>query len=240
MSDALVSRSPSPLPSQGMPERGLRRLRPWGERRIRRTWDVRDTGMHHVPATGPVILACNHVGWLDGPLMIGCAPRPAHALVKHEAFVGRTGALLRFVGQIPVRREARDVGALRRASSALLAGQCVVVYPEGIRGDGEVRRIKDGVAWLALVSGAPVVPVALFGTRAPGAGAETKPARGARVDIVYGEPFRVDAAPWPRPRAHVADVAAQIHAHLRGHVAWAAETRGLSLPGPLPEEDDDE
>jgi 1-acyl-sn-glycerol-3-phosphate acyltransferase len=234
VTDRLVVAAPRPPAARGLPELGLRTLRPWARRYLERRWDVQQRGVHKVPEAGPVIFASNHLGWLDGPLLIICTPRPAHALVKSEAFVGRTGRLLRFAGQIPLDRFRRDVGALRTAADALAAGQSVVVYPEGLRGAGDVAHTKDGVAWLALVSGAPVVPVALFGTRAPGADAESRPARGARVDIVYGEPLRIDPVPWPRTRAHVADVGRRITEHLRRHVEWAAATGHLELPGPLP------
>lgn len=229
MSGSLVAARPRPLP-----ETGLRTLRPLVRLYLRRRWDLHVEGVEHVPAEGPVIFASNHIGWLDGPLLILCTPRPAHALVKIESFEGRTGLLLRFAGQIPLDRFRRDVGALRTAAGALAAGQSVVIYPEGIRGAGDVATTKDGVAWLALVSGAPVVPVALFGTRPPGGHADARPARGARIDIVYGEPFRVAPQPWPRTRARVAEVGGLVREHLRRHVRRAAERGSLELPGPLP------
>ncbi len=235
MTESLVGAGAPAYAPRALPEAGLRSLRPVVRRYVDRQWDVHQRGAHHVPVAGPVILASNHVGWLDGPLLILCAPRHAHALVKREAFEGRTARVLRLAGQIPVRREERDVGALRTAAGALAAGQCVVVYPEGQRGAGDVRRTKDGVAWLALVSGAPVVPVALFGTRAPGGHPESRPARGARIDVVYGEPLRIAPVPWPRTRAHVAEVGRRITDHLRHHVEWAADAGHLQLPGPLPE-----
>lgn len=208
-------------------------LRPFVRTYVRRRWDLHVEGVEHVPAEGPVIFASNHIGWLDGPLLILCTPRPAHALVKVESFEGRTGLLLRFAGQIPLDRFRRDVGALRAAAGALAAGQSVVIYPEGIRGAGDVARTKDGVAWLALVSGAPVVPVALFGTRPTGGDAEARPARGARIDIVYGEPFRVAQESWPRTRAHVGEVGGLVREHLQRHVRWASESGSRELPGPL-------
>lgn len=220
---------------RGLPEGGLKLLRPFGRRYIERRWKLRERGTHHVPEQGPVIIAANHIGWMDGPLLITCTPRPAHALVKSEAFEGKTGRLLRFVGQIEIEREEPDVGALRAASDALAAGQAVVVYPEGKRGDGELHEIKNGVAWLALVTGAPVVPVAIFGTRAPGADSESRPAPGATLDLMYGAPLRFDLQPWPRTSSTIADVGDQIHHHLRDHLVWAQRVGQLSLPGPLPE-----
>lgn len=224
----------SPARGRRLPETGLRLLRPLAGLYLNRRWSVSTRGEFHVPTDGPVIFASNHLGWLDGPILILRTPRPAHALVKAEAFTGRTGALLRFSGQIPLVRGRRDTAPLRRAADALRAGQSIVIYPEGVRGAGDVQRIKHGVAWLALLSGAPVVPVALFGTRVRGAGAESRPERGALVEIVYGEPLRVAAEDAPRSRARIAEVAQQIHDHLRDHVAAAAEHAAVPLPGPLP------
>ena len=69
------------------------------------------------------------------------------------------------------------------------------IFPEGSRGAGELELFKGGAAYLALVSGAPVVPVSLFGTREPGQDSHSRPARGAPpVEIVFGEPWRVEAA----------------------------------------------
>jgi 1-acyl-sn-glycerol-3-phosphate acyltransferase len=58
---------------------------------FKRRWDLRIHHAERVPADGPVILAPNHVGWLDGPLLVGTAPRPVHAMVKLEEFDGRFG-----------------------------------------------------------------------------------------------------------------------------------------------------
>ena len=109
-----------------------------------RHWDIHERGQGNVPESGPVIFASNHIGWLDGPLLFVRLPRAAHALVKEEEFTGRTGRLLNFVGQIKVSRNRNDTGALRRADAALAAGQAVLIYPEGSRGEGEFKRFKGG------------------------------------------------------------------------------------------------
>ena len=233
MSDQLLVEVPLSGP-RGLPEKGLVTLRrfatPWLDRR----WDVYQRGEHHVPAQGPAILASNHIGWLDGPLLFLKAPRPAHALVKKELFTGRTGKLLRYAGQIPVDRSGLDAGALRAAADALAAGQAVIVYPEGRRGDGELHRIKGGAAWLALVSGAPIVPVAIFGTREPGGASESRPPKGARIDVVYGEPMQISAQPWPRSTELVRTTTSQILDHMRQHLTWARTATKRGLPGPIP------
>ncbi len=221
-------------PVGGLPERGLRLVRGRAAGYMHRRWEVHQRGQEHVPTSGPVIVASNHIGWLDGPLLVATAPRPLHAMAKEEEFAGRTGRLLRFAGQIKVARKRTDSGALRQAVRALSAGQGVLIYPEGRRGDGEFTRFKGGVAYLALVTGAPVVPVALFGTRQPGEGPSARPASGARLDIVYGEPIRLPMQGWPRDRGMLEDAGARIHGHLRAHVSWAKDALQRDLPGPLP------
>ena len=73
-----------------------------------RRYGVRVHHADRVPATGPVILAANHVGWLDGPMLAIYSPRPVHALTKREMFSGRMDRFLRSAGQIPVDRFAPD------------------------------------------------------------------------------------------------------------------------------------
>ena len=233
MSDQLLSTVHLAGP-RGLPENGLRTLRRFATPLFDRRWEIHQRGLQQVPEEGPVILASNHIGWLDGPLLFLKGPRPAHALVKRELFVGRTGRLLNYAGQIKIDRAHTDVGALRTAADALAADQVVIVYPEGGRGDGELRRIKHGAAWLALVSGAPIVPVAIFGTREPGATSESRPPKGARIDMVYGEPIRFPEMPWPRTSEMLSDVTEQILEHMRQHLTWSKGATKRGLPGPIP------
>ena len=80
-----------PHPRQGL----LRRGRPTAARIVRRRWDLTVRGAQHVPARGPVVIAANHIGFLDGPLMAIVGPRPVHAMTKRELFSGPLGAFLR-------------------------------------------------------------------------------------------------------------------------------------------------
>ncbi|MEO6471890.1 MAG: lysophospholipid acyltransferase family protein [Aeromicrobium sp.] len=225
---------------RGLGEGGLGLLRSVMGRYIRSHWEIAERGEWHVPDTGPVIIASNHIGWLDGPLLIATTPRPAHALVKQESFVGKTGLLLRMAGQISVDRRATDAGALRKAIQALRAGQAVVVYPEGTRGDGEFTTIKGGVGYLALVTGAPVVPVAIFGTRKSGEASGAKPEKGAHIDVIYGPPIQFMNHSWPREKESVAEATEEIHQHLLAHLAEARKKTKLELPGKLPVGDTDD
>jgi len=219
----------------GLPETGLRLMRTLAGPYFSWRWDIRERGNGRVPEEGPVILASNHIGWLDGPLLFVKSPRAAHALVKEEEFTGKMGWLLNFLGQIKVSRTKNDTGALRRAAQSLAAGQAVLIYPEGTRGGGEFETFKSGVAWLALVTGAPVVPVAVFGTRQPGEASETKAPKGSRIDVVYGAPIQFPMQAWPRDRGMIEDAGSQIHEHLRSHINWAKGALKRDLPGPLPE-----
>jgi 1-acyl-sn-glycerol-3-phosphate acyltransferase len=218
----------------GLPEHGLRLMRGLTRGYFHRRWDIHLRGQGYVPERGPVILAANHIGWLDGPLMFVTAPRPPHALVKEEEFSGRTGHLMRFVGQIKTARGRNDTGALRRAVQALEAGQCLLIYPEGLRGDGEFHVFKGGVAYLALVTGAPVVPVAIVGTRLAGEASDARPAKGARLDVVYGKPIQFPMQSWPRDRGMIEDAGEQILDHLRDHLTRVKDVLKRDLPGPLP------
>ena len=207
---------------------------------IRRRYDVRVHHPERFPATGPVVVAGNHVGFVDGPLMAIFAPRPVHALTKEEMFSGPLGAFLRRAGQIPLDRLHTDPRAVRTALRVLRDGHAVGVFPEGSRGAGDLEIFHTGAAYLALVTGAPVVPLTFLGTREPGGTSSSLPPRGTRIDIVVGRPMAVDAASWPRTRDHVRLTSAALRAHMRSGLADALEETGRSLPGPLPQGDRDE
>jgi 1-acyl-sn-glycerol-3-phosphate acyltransferase len=218
----------------------LHRLRPPARRYLLRRWDVRVHGAEVVPPAGPVVLAANHIGVLDGPLLAVFAPRPVHALTKHEMFRGRTGQVLHRSGQIPVDRYSPDPRAVRTALRVLRDGGAVGVFPEGTRGDGELHRFHHGAAYLALVSGAPVVPVVLLGSREPGGGINSLPARGARIDLVLGAPVRLGSRPWPRTPGMVRDASMLLRERLLETLDEARRTTGRELPGPLPAGQDED
>ena len=212
----------------------LRVLRPVGRAYFRWRYDIRTHDVHHVPRTGPVIVASNHIGLLDGPLLAAFAPRAVHALTKKEMFEGRTGTMLRAVGQIPLSRYDADPAAVKDCLKVLHAGGGVGIYPEGTRGDGEFAHVHTGVAYLALATGAPVVPLVMFGTRAPGGHTDSIPPRGARFDFVWGAPVHLERQPWPRTQAEVRRTAALLRNRFVEHLVEAKARTGRELPGPLP------
>lgn len=215
----------------------LHRLRPAAHWLVRRIWDIHVHGADHVPATGPVIVAANHIGVIDGPLLAICSPRPVHALTKAEMFEGRAAWFFRGSGQIPLDRFNADPLAVRTSLAVLEAGGCVGIFPEGTRGSGELAVFKRGAAYLALVSGAPVVPLTFLGTREPGAGSGSLPPRRGRIDLAFGTPFQVPAAPWPRTREQVGRTTALLREHMVGQLDDALARTGRELPGPLPSGD---
>jgi 1-acyl-sn-glycerol-3-phosphate acyltransferase len=123
-------------------------------------------GLEHVPQTGPVILAPNHVSYVD-PVVVGISVRrPVHFMAKKELFRSPlVGRLLRGLQAYPVTRERVDPSTLKRTLSLLAAGHVVLMFPEGTRGDGRTMGpAKPGIAVVAARSGAPVVPVFHWGT----------------------------------------------------------------------------
>ena len=212
----------------------LHLVRPPAARLVRTRWPVVVHHADRVPEAGGVILASNHIGIIDGPLLAVFSPRPVHALTKQEMFEGRLGRFLRASGQIPLDRFHADPGAIRSCLRVVRDGGVAGIFPEGTRGDGELHRFHHGAAYLALVTGAPVVPVTMLGTRPPGGGANALPARGDAVDLVFGRPWRTTQQPWPRTREQVAATSVLLRGHLLSELATALADTRRSLPGPLP------
>jgi 1-acyl-sn-glycerol-3-phosphate acyltransferase len=130
-------------------------------------------GLENVPATGPVILASNHLSFVDSVLIPLVVPRRVTFLAKAEYFEGKgvasvLGAFLSAMGHIPVPRteQRAAVAALDVALRTLDEGNAFAIYPEGTRSeDGRLYRGHTGVGWLALNARASVVPVAVRGTK---------------------------------------------------------------------------
>lgn len=158
---------------------------------FRALFRLRVEGTGHVPPAGPVLLAANHVSFLDPPAVGAAVVRPLHFLAKAELFrVPGLGAAIRRLGAHPVERTGSDAAALRLARSLLAQGHALLVFPEGTRGqEGVLRAGRAGVGLLAALSQAPVVPVYIRGTgRALPRGAVWP--RPVRVTVSCGPPLR--------------------------------------------------
>lgn len=131
------------------------------------SWSV--AGREHVPRRGPVLVACNHFSFIDPPVLAAAFPRAGHVLAKRELFGARLSWVITALGAIPIRRYEADVDALATCLDALRQGRVVAIFPEGTRGRERPAALKPGhrgVALLAHLSGAPVVPVGIAGSDA--------------------------------------------------------------------------
>ena len=150
-----------------------------------------------IPREGPVIIAANHSSNLDavviGSWLIPKLGRRIHWLGKKELFAWPVVGWAAANGGVhPVDRDAADVEAFRLAKRILDEGQILFVFPEGTRSpDGALQQARDGVAVLALRTGAPIVPVAIAGSYRVWPRARSCPIRAATSRSESGEPFRL-------------------------------------------------
>jgi 1-acyl-sn-glycerol-3-phosphate acyltransferase len=151
-------------------------------------YGVRVIGRDNVPANGPVILAANHIAFLDPPA-VGAAFAPRHVsyLAKSELFRFKPlGWLISNLNAFPVDRSRGDTGAIRKSVAILKEGRALLVFPEGGRNVDGKAEAKNGVAFLAKLSGAPVIPVYIHGTK----NAKFR----QPVTVAFGKPMHYDPA----------------------------------------------
>ena len=157
-----------------------------------------------IPREGPVIIASNHASNFD-PVVLGAWLTPTlgrriHWLGKKELFDWPVvGWLARNGGVHPVDRDAADVEAFRLARRILDEGNVLFVFPEGTRSaDGALHAARDGVAVLALRTGAPIVPIGIGGSNGVWPRGQKLPHPGGRVTVRVGRPFRARRRPAAR------------------------------------------
>ncbi|WP_373464289.1 lysophospholipid acyltransferase family protein [Streptomyces sp. V4I2] len=190
-------------------------------------WKPRVLGAWKVPATGPVIFAVNHSHVVDGPMVIGVAPRPSHFLVKKEAFVGLLGPFMTRVGQIKVDRDTTDRTAITRALGVLENGGVLGIFPEGTRGEGDFAALRAGLAYFAVRGGAPIVPVAVLGSsERRGRLIKGLPPLRSRVDVVFGDPFEAGDGSGRRTRKALDEATERIQKQLTAHLENARRLTG--------------
>ncbi|GAB1330951.1 lysophospholipid acyltransferase family protein [Streptomyces sennicomposti] len=164
---------------------------------LRVVFRPRIEGLEHVPASGPAIVAGNHLSFSDHFLMPAILRRRITFLAKTEYFTGPglkgrlTAAFFRSAGQIPVDRSGKEAGraAIREGLGVLRRGELLGIYPEGTRSpDGRLYKGKVGVAVMAIEAGVPVVPCAMIGTFEAQPPGRVVP-RVRPVVIRFGEPL---------------------------------------------------
>ncbi|MCA1781021.1 MAG: lysophospholipid acyltransferase family protein [Dermatophilaceae bacterium] len=187
-----------------------------------------------MPRTGAVIAVLNHIGFLDGPFAFGCLPRPGHFLVLDKTFTGWMGRVLTWSGQIPLNQGHGDRRALGQGLEVLRRDGLLGVFPEGGRGRGDLAEAGKGAAWLALQSGATVVPVALLGTRRTGDLAASWPRLRSRLVLDLGEPFTLEPIAGVPGRVRLERAAEEVRTRHAVHVSVSAARHGIPLPTDIP------
>jgi len=170
---------------------------------IRLAWRPKVSGLDNVPATGPAILASNHLSAIDSILVPAVMRRSVYYLAKNEYFMapGIKGTVLKHLmyglNQLPVDRSGgrASLMALDAALPILRDGHVLGIYPEGTRSpDGRLYRGRPGVAKLALDAPAPIIPIGIIGTERIQPIGTTVPRLGPSMEIRIGEPL--DLTPW--------------------------------------------
>lgn len=170
-----------------------------------------------IPRVGPLIIAANHASNLDVPVigswLIPLLGRRIHWLGKKELFdwpiIGWVAAN---GGVHPVDRGGADIEAFRLAQRILDEGHVLFVFPEGTRSpDGALQEARDGIALLALRTGAPIVPVGISGSDRVWPKGQRLPHPGGRVTVSIGRPFRAaDELPEGTDRANAKRLATSL------------------------------
>lgn len=144
-------------------------------------------GRENIPAEGAVILAANHASNIDPPLMASLIERPVSYMAKIELFENPIfGAAIRRCHAFPVKRGASDRGAIKAAVTVLKEGHMLGLFPEGTRSKtGELQKAEAGIALIASMTGAPIVPVAILNSHRIFANGGLLP----QLRIMYGAPI---------------------------------------------------
>lgn len=154
---------------------------------------LRIVGRENFSKTGPVIVAPNHVSFLD-PMIVGVgAPRKLNFLARNTLFRFRPFArILYWIHVSPIKREAGDINAFKLALNKLSQGEPVLIFPEGTRSkDGNLQEPKSGIGFLQKISRATILPCYVKGTMEAWPRHSRFP-RPRRISIYFGKPLSLD------------------------------------------------
>jgi 1-acyl-sn-glycerol-3-phosphate acyltransferase len=185
-------------------------------------------GLENIPASGPVILAMNHIHWMDIPMASVNVPRVTHYMAKIELFsVPLLGGFIRMLGAFPVRRGEGDRDSIRISERILADGEILVIFPEGHRsGNGVLLQAHPGAGYIAMRTGAPVVAVAISGTQ------KVFKRFRPKVMIRYSRPFTMSAGDERRTRTSLAVATDQIMYQIAALLP--PQSRGPYSEAPMP------
>jgi len=153
---------------------------------------IDDAAVSAVPSRGPLILATNHINWLDAPVGFShLHPRPVTAFAKIETwdnFLMRT--LFNAWEAIPITRGQVDFNAFKKAEEALANGKIIAIAPEGTRSrTGELSRGFPGIVYLALRTGTPILPFVFYGNE--NFSRDIRSYKRGQINLRAGKPFRL-------------------------------------------------
>ncbi|MDQ2865604.1 MAG: 1-acyl-sn-glycerol-3-phosphate acyltransferase [Candidatus Eremiobacteraeota bacterium] len=177
-------------------------------------WRTTVRGAENVPRSGPLIIACNHRSFLDPPVMGSFVPRQIYFMAKKELFqIPVLGPAISSVGAYPVDREGSATAAIKRSLEVLRRGDCIGIFPEGGRNHEGDKEARQGVALLASLAKAPVLPAAIVGgDRAKYLG---------KIKVAYGRPLRL-----PTDRKATRDDLAKFTEEVMGAIFALVESLG--------------
>lgn len=187
----------------------------------------------NVPATGPVILAANHLSFLDPPLIGSALNRPINYLARESLFrYPGIGAILRSWNAVPVDRDGGGAAGLRAIMDRLAQGGGILLFPEGTRSEtGQLGKARAGIGLTVIKSQAPVVPVRVFGTL-EAFGKKVKIPKPHQVTVTYGKQIDFTAlreeaktASKARMKEIYQEVADRIMAEIAALKPWAERAK---------------
>ncbi|WP_299145680.1 1-acyl-sn-glycerol-3-phosphate acyltransferase [uncultured Dialister sp.] len=147
-------------------------------------------GEENIPSKGAVIIAANHKSYFDPPLVgVAFHNRRLSYMAKSELFRNPLfGWLIRKLGAFPVKRNSADMGAIRQSVRIIKGGEPLLIFPEGGIVHGRaLSRFHPGMAFLAILTGTPVIPAAIIGS-------EPLPKRKGKLAVLIGKPVEVKKA----------------------------------------------
>lgn len=167
---------------------------------------VKVSGKENVPATGPMLVCCNHIHIADPPILGLNLPRyPVYFLAKKELFKNKfVGRVFRGCGTIPVNRNGVSGTGIKLSQSAFENGGAIIIFPEGKRNPAATLcQALPGAAYLATTFGVPILPAAILGTEnIKGKWWFLKP---RTISIRFGKPFKLEPSPDKTDRDGLAD-----------------------------------
>jgi 1-acyl-sn-glycerol-3-phosphate acyltransferase len=181
-------------------------------------------GRENVPAKGGIVLAVNHLHWIDVPLLGSLSPRNLDFVAKMEAvnFPG-LGKFIQWHGTIGVRRGESDREAVREMREAVRNGRALGLFVEGTRQrTGRPGKAQPGAAMVAIQEGVPVVPAAIYGTQF------WKLGNFAPCSIAFGRPM--DFSGRPKNGRSYREATAEIEARIHGLFDWLADLHARGRP----------